>query len=173
MILRPPSFDDIPALAALGRDSFVAAFGHLYKSEDLNAFLDEAYSERAVTQDMADPNRLYWLATDGDELLGYCKISLASPYREHSGAADPIALNQLYTAPGATGKGIGAALMEWALAEANDRAKDAMQLSVWSGNHGAQRFYQRYGFDKIADIDFMVGNHRDEEFLYELRLTGS
>ena len=32
------------------------------------------------------------------------------------------------------------------------------------------RFYARYGFEKIADIDFCVGSHRDDEFLLELRL---
>jgi hypothetical protein len=41
---------------------------------------------------------------------------------------------------------------------------------VWSENRAAQRFYARYGFAKIADIGFMVGSHRDEEFLLELRL---
>jgi ribosomal protein S18 acetylase RimI-like enzyme len=60
--------------------------------------------------------------------------------------------------------------MDWALGEAHRRGCDAIQLSVWSGNDGAQRFYERYGFRKIADIDFWVGRHRDDEFLYELRL---
>ncbi len=36
--------------------------------------------------------------------------------------------------------------------------------------YGAQRFYHRYGFAKIADITFQVGDHFDPEFLYELRL---
>ncbi len=57
-----------------------------------------------------------------------------------------------------------------AISEARARACDVMQLSVWSGNLGAQRFYQRYGFAHVADIDFWVGNHRDDEFLYELTL---
>jgi ribosomal protein S18 acetylase RimI-like enzyme len=69
-----------------------------------------------------------------------------------------------------TGSGIGAALMEWALGEARERGADAIQLSVYSENFGAQRFYQRYGFTKIADIGFWVGEQRDAEFLYELRL---
>jgi ribosomal protein S18 acetylase RimI-like enzyme len=69
-----------------------------------------------------------------------------------------------------TGRGTGAALMDWALAEARARGCDAVQLSVWSENRAAQRFYARYGFAKIADIGFMVGSHRDEEFLLELRL---
>ena len=62
------------------------------------------------------------------------------------------------------------ALIEWAIGEAQARGCDAVQLSVFSENFGAQRFYERYGFKKVADIDFWVGNHRDDEFLYELAL---
>ena len=79
-------------------------------------------------------------------------------------------LGQLYCSGDATGKGIGAAMLERAIAEARARGCDAMQLSVYSENFGAQRFYQRYGFRHVADIDFWVGNHRDDEFLYELAL---
>lgn len=39
--LRPATAADAPALAELGRDSFTAAFGHLYRPEDLAAFLAE------------------------------------------------------------------------------------------------------------------------------------
>ena len=52
------------------------------------------------------------------------------------------------------------------LDEARSRGADEMQLSVWSGNDGAQRFYARYGFAKVADIYFMVGKQADEEFLF-------
>ncbi len=95
---------------------------------------------------------------------------MPSEFAQHSDAANPLALSQLYTAPGRTGEGIGAALMDWALGQARSLGADAVQLSVWSGNEGAQRFYARYGFAKIADIDFWVGNQRDEEFLFEMRL---
>ena len=55
-----------------------------------------------------------------------------------------------------------------ARAEQLERAfgADEIQLSVWSGNDGAQRFYRRYGFEKVADIDFWVGQQRDEEHLF-------
>ena len=61
-------------------------------------------------------------------------------------------------------------MLERAIGEARSRGCDAMQLSVYAENFGAQRFYQRFGFAKVADIDFWVGNHRDDEFLYELAL---
>ena len=170
MILRPALLADAEPLARLGRDSFCAKFAQLYDPADLEAFLEEVYSVETVHREIAGPECLHHLAEDAGELVGYCKMREPSWYAEHSDATRPIALGQLYTAPGRTGSGIGAALMDWALAEARERGCDAIQLSVWSGNDGAQRFYARYGFQKIADIDFWVGRHRDDEFLYELRL---
>lgn len=171
MILRPANLDDVSALAALGRESFCAAFEDLYRPEDLAVFLEEAYSEAAVAAEIAAPECIHQLAEDADGLIGFCKLRQPSWYAEHSDARNPIALGQLYTAPDRTGSGIGAALMEWALAEARQRGCDAIQLSVYSENYGGQRFYQRYGFSKIADIGFWVGEQRDAEFLYELRLA--
>jgi ribosomal protein S18 acetylase RimI-like enzyme len=81
-----------------------------------------------------------------------------------------VFISQLYCAADMTGKGLGAALIKWAIAEARAWNADAVQLSVFSENFAAQRFYARYGFAKVADIDFWVGNHRDAEFLYELAL---
>lgn len=170
MILRPATLDDAPALATLGRESFCAAFEHLYRPEDLQAFLTQVYSEDAVAEEIADDFCIHRLADDGSRLLGYVKMRAPSWYVEHSDAANPIALGQLYTQPDLTGQGIGAALMDWAIEEAVARGHDAIQLSVWSENYGGQRFYQRYGFTKIADIDFLVGAHVDDEFLYEKRL---
>ena len=171
MILRAAGPGDAEALATLGHDSFVAAFGHLYAPEDLAAFVEQAYSPAAIADELADPALDHRLAHDADgTLAGFCKVRFPSGYAEHSDAVRPLALQQLYTLPGRTGEGIGAALMEWVLAEAARREADAVQLSVWSENLGAQRFYARYGFAKIADIDFMVGSHRDDEFLLELRL---
>ncbi|KLI65152.1 acetyltransferase [Aurantiacibacter marinus] len=172
MILRPASLSDAENLAHLGRTSFCAAFAHLYRTEDLGIFLDQAYSVEAVAAEIADPAVTHRLAQDSEDgaLTGFVKIKQPSGYEELSDAANPLGLGQLYCDPDRIGEGIGGALMEWALAEARTRQCDAIQLSVWSENFGAQRFYARYGFTKIADIDFWVGLHRDDEFLYELRL---
>jgi ribosomal protein S18 acetylase RimI-like enzyme len=171
MDLRPATLADVPALARLGRDSFVAKFGHLYRQEDLDAFLEMVFSDAAVAEEVAGDVCIHRLAWAGDQLAGYCKLRRLHNYPEHSDALNPVELGQLYTDPAMTGQGIGAELMQWAMAEARAGGHDAIQLTVWSENFGAQKFYARYGFAKIADIDFWVGNHRDDEFLYELRLT--
>ncbi|MCK9541672.1 MAG: GNAT family N-acetyltransferase [Novosphingobium sp.] len=171
MALRSALPADVPALAALGRDSFAAKFGHLYRDEDLLPFLEGTFSEDAIRAELADPHRLYRLAESADgtshgTLAGYCKLGLVSGWPDHAHGQRPIELKQLYTAPDMIGQGIGAALMQWALDEARARGADEMQLSVWSGNLGAQKFYARYGFAKVADVHFMVGQQRDHEFLF-------
>jgi ribosomal protein S18 acetylase RimI-like enzyme len=172
MILRDATPQDAQALAALGRESFCAAFGTLYDPADLDAFLTSAYSVEAVAEEIAAPGITHQLAQDpaSGALTGYIKMRHPSNYAHHSTAVDPVELGQLYCDGAHTGKGIGAMLMEWALHFARAGGHDAILLSVYSENFGAQRFYQRYGFAKIADIDFWVGAKRDDEFLYELRL---
>lgn len=166
MELRPATPSDAAALADLGVRSFVAKFGHMYTAEDLANFLAESHSEAKIAKEIADPQMRVMLAEADGRLLGYCKLVMACGWPEHARGGKVIELKQLYTDPETTGRGIGASLMDWALAAARDHAADEMQLSVWSGNDGAQKFYGRYGFGKVADIHFMVGEQRDEEFLF-------
>jgi len=172
LILRPATETDVPALAALARDSFVAAFGPLYSPGNLALFLDEWRTEEAYRKALADPAKRIQLAEIDGELAAYALIVLGEPIDERPEPRPerPVFLSQLYCAPDMPGRGLGAALMEWVLAEARGWGADAVQLSVFSGNLGAQRFYLRYGFEHVADIDFWVGDHRDDEFLYELKL---
>ena len=172
MDLRPATPADAPALAALGTDAFVAAFGHLYRPEDLAMFLAEYRTAGKYAGDMRDPGTRVVLAEDGDKLLGYSLLVLGKGIDERPlpHPKRPAFLSQLYCAPDATGQGVGAALIERAIAEAREWRADAVQLSVYAENFRAQRFYARYGFEKAADISFWVGNHRDDEYLYELKL---
>lgn len=170
--LRPATPADAAALSRLATDSFVAAFGHLYRPEDLQAFLEEYRSVERYRADLASPARRVQLAEIDGALAAYCLIVFGHQFEERPEPRpeNPVFISQLYCAPAFTGHGLGAALMDWTIAEARAAGADALQLSVFSENVGAQRFYRRYGFEHVADIDFWVGNHRDDEFLYELAI---
>lgn len=170
MIFRPATPADAHALAKLGADTFVAAFGHLYRPEDLAAFLAEVHDEAAVAAEIAGDECTHRLVEHAGALVAFCKLRHPTKFGEYSDARDPIELGQLYALPGHTGHGIGAKLMDWALEIARAGGHDAVLLSVYAENFGAQRFYQRHGFGKIADITFRVGDHLDPEYLYELKL---
>lgn len=167
---RAPSIAEAARIAELGRSSFIEAFGHLYSQEDLEAFLALVYATEAVAGELASPNRVFRVAEQDGEMLGYCKLGLDLTLDYDPGGMRIMELKQLYLRGSQTGSGIGAALMDWALSEARQRGFEAVLLSVWSGNHRAQRFYRRYGFEKWGDTIFMVGNQRDEEYLYGVKL---
>lgn len=164
--LRAASPVDVPALSALAASSFIAKFGPLYSAADLQTFLHGSLSEAAVAAEIANPDRLYQLAQGEIGLLGFAKIGLTCGFPEHARGTAVMELKQLYTAPEATGQGIGGALMDWAMAQFAARGADEAQLSVYSQNTGAHRFYERYGFEKVADITFRVGEQLDPEFLF-------
>lgn len=170
MIYRPATLADAPALARLGADTFVAAFGDLYRPEDLAAFLAEVHNPQAVAAEIAGDSCTHCLVEDGGALVAFCKLRYPTKFVIYSDARNPIELGQLYALPTHTGHGIGARLMDWALGFARERSHDSVLLSVYAENYGAQRFYQRYGFAKIADITFPVGEQLDPEFLYECKL---
>lgn len=172
MNLRPATPDDAAMLADFARDAFNAAFAELYRPEDLEAFISEWRTPERYLQKITDPATRVQLAEVDGALGAYCILQRDHLMDEHPEPrpARPAFLNQLYCAGSMTGLGLGGALMDWAIGQAREWQADAIALSVYSENFGAQRFYQRYGFAKIADIHFWVGSQCDDEFLYELRL---
>lgn len=170
--LRPATPEDAEALGALAREAFIAAFAHLYRQEDLDHFLATERADENYRAKLADPQVRTHLAFVDGKLAAYALIAWGVHYEERPEPRPnkPLFLSQLYCAEGMTGLGLGARLMDWVLAQARAGGADAIQLSVYSENFGAQRFYQRYGFGKVADIGYWVGEQRDDEFLYELPL---
>ncbi len=166
LTLRPATPADTAALSRLGIESFVDAFGDMYQPEDLAAFLAQTKSETSIAAQIADPMAPIQLAERAGQLLGYCRLGLECGWPDHARGNMAMELKQLYLDSAATGLGIGGLLMGWATAECAAHGADEIQLSVFSGNHGAQRFYAHHGFEKIADVTFRVGQQIDHEFLF-------
>lgn len=170
MTLRPASSNDIHALADLGRRAFVAKFGHLYSPANLAAFLADSHTPEKVAHELADPNMAIAVIEADGAITAFCKVARASTLAHHTGAANAFELKQLYTDPDLIGRGHGARLMDWAMAQARAAGADELQLSVYADNPQAHRFYARYGLVKIADITFRVGDHVDPEWLMAVKL---
>ena len=154
---------DAETLAELGRDTFVAAFAHLYPPQDLQAFLAEAYAVDSFEAFLAHPDYAIWIAEASGRAVGYAHAGPCSlPHPEVT--ADCGELKRLYVRPDVQNGGVGAALMQTALRwlEAPGRT---LWIGVWSQNVGAQRFYARYGFHKVGEYEFPVGATRDHEFI--------
>ncbi len=166
ILYRTPQLGEESAVAALGSDTFVESFGALYASENLNLFLEQTYTPAKIAAELSNPKLRYYIAERDGKMVGLCKIGYGVTLDYDAGDKTIVELKQLYVFASQHGSGIGQALMDWAIAQANAAHADAMLLSVYSDNPRGQRFYQRNGFSKVADTYFMVGHHRDDEYLF-------
>lgn len=165
IIFRTPGDTDLPALCQLGRDTFIETFGHLYSAADLNYFLETVFGPDGLPVEFADPAYAFRIAEADGRMVAYCKVGppyLPAPEDGRS----KCELRQLYILKAWHGRGIAQPMMDWALAWAQAGGWQDMYLSVWSENHRAQTVYAKYGFEKVGEFDFMVGEQADHEFLY-------
>jgi ribosomal protein S18 acetylase RimI-like enzyme len=160
-----------PADAALIADvfarSFCETFGHLYKPEDLAAFLDKV-NEASFAAELSDPAFDIRIAEADGAAGGFAKLGKASLPVETP--PDTLELWQIYVLKQWQGSGLGPALFEWAAARARDRGARHLQLTVYVDNHRAKAFYERRGFIEVGRYDFMVGNHADEDIIMRVAL---
>jgi GNAT superfamily N-acetyltransferase len=157
--------DDAEPLQALGIKSFVAAFGHLYSKEDLDAFMVEVYDLEGWRRQTSQADRPIWIAECPDgRFAGYAQASPCGlPVDPMPKGA--LQLRRLYARPDMLSVGIGAALMKPVLEWVDAAGRPPLFLGVWSENLKAQKFYGRYGFTRFGQYDFSVGSQIDLEFI--------
>jgi ribosomal protein S18 acetylase RimI-like enzyme len=165
ILLRSAGPADAPALARLGAATFTETFAHLYRAEDLAEFLQRAHSPDVYARLLADPDVAVWLATAADgEPMGYavagrCKLPVEAL------EAEAGEVRQLYVLARYQGSRLGTRLLVTALDWLRARGRRPVYVGVWSENYGAQRLYGRFGFEKIGEYGFPVGQHIDLEFI--------
>ena len=164
MRIRPATPADTDTLGALSADTFTQAFGPLYPPEDLQAFLAEAYSPARQAQAIAAPGcAVLLLEDDGGRAVGYAAVGPCSLPHADVAAGDGE-LKRLYLLRDVQNGGWGGRLFDAALAWLLRDGPRPVWIGVWSGNDGAQRFYQRRGWCKVGEYDCPVGRVRDREF---------
>jgi diamine N-acetyltransferase len=159
--------DDAAIVAALGRETFVETFAHLYSADNLAAFLVN-HSEANWLAELSDPRFAVRLGEADGRAVAYAK--LGPPALPFEPAANAIELRQFYVLSPWHGTGAARELMAWVLDEARARGAGEINLSVFVDNPRARRFYERYGFEHVGRYDFMVGTHADEDLIMRLRL---
>jgi GNAT superfamily N-acetyltransferase len=92
----------------------------------------------------ADPNHALYVAEWAGAPVGSFQLSFL-PVVARRGAWRAI-IESVRVAPGHQGKGIGAHMMRWAIARADERGCALVQLTSDVNRPDAHRFYERLGF---------------------------
>lgn len=165
---RPAQSQDAAALSVLSRqtfyETFVEGFGIPYPADDLEAYFQDSFAPEALISRIQAKDGLFLVAERQGELLALCH---AGP----NGLPHPLAkdgemeLRRLYVSKAAQGLGLGTHLMQAALEWMQANTSGALWIGVWSGNDKAQKLYHAYGFEKVGEYDYPVGDWLDREFI--------
>ena len=143
--IRPARDDDDAALLALDAETWSIDATPAPPREGVTSFFGSRL----------DPTDAVVAELDG-VLVGYATLHNAIPVPAH---ADVLEINGVAVHPAATGRGIGQALVEAAVAEAVRRGARKVSLRVLGPNAVARRLYARCGFveEGVLRAEFLLG----------------
>jgi ribosomal protein S18 acetylase RimI-like enzyme len=163
--IRRATPDDATRLSVVAERAFVQAFGHLYPPEDLAAFVQDSYSVEQHEKYLADPKCALWLVEREGDAVGYALAGRPCTLPHDGVQPDDGELKRIYLMPAAQNGGVGSRLIQVAFDWLEQDGPRTLWIGVYSQNFGAQRFYERLGFEKVGGYEFLVGNTRDPEFI--------
>lgn len=159
-MIRPAEERDTREIANLGAKTFASTFGHSLPAADLQTYLETAFSHSAINSDLANPLIDVFVAYDNSHLgrvMGFVQLTQGTIEACLVGVENPIELQRLYIAEEYHGTGVGGALVRYVEQLARERGFATMWLGVWEENIKAQMVYERLGFKRIGEHDFVLG----------------
>ena len=140
VILRRATAHDLPAIISLPADDPIsAARGDVAASGDLPAY------ERAFAAIDVDPaQQLLVVTSDDGDILGTMQLTTI-PGLARVGASR-LQIEAVRVRSDQRDRGIGGAMMRWAVAEAPALGAKLVQLTSDAARVDAHRFYERLGF---------------------------
>jgi ribosomal protein S18 acetylase RimI-like enzyme len=169
--IRPAIPADAAFIAKLGARLFQDAFGTDNHPEDMAHYLAANFAPAVIAAELVDPAAKFFLAYAADTLVGYAKLDHRKKPKCVTGP-NPVELQRLYVDQTIIGKGYGAALMRVCLQRAQQAGYQTIWLGVWKKNQRAIRFYQKWGFVKMDEQQFVLGSDIQHDWVMARPLTG-
>lgn len=140
LTIREATHDDVEGIVAVLADDTVGGHGNTTAPEARPGYL-AAFERIAASQG----DRLY-VAVLGDAVVGTFQTTMITVMNRF-GRPD-MTVESVHVAARMRGRGVGAAMMEHAIAEARRLGAGRVQLTSNAKRTDAHRFYERLGFAK-------------------------
>ncbi|WP_203640874.1 GNAT family N-acetyltransferase [Levilactobacillus andaensis] len=161
---------DLKTLQQVSRATFADTFGAANTPTDLAEYLDTAYSDAQLTQEMQQPTTRFEFILVDDQVAGYLKLNWGASQSERRGPAT-LEIERIYILPAFKRQGLGRQFYDDAVATAKQLGCRTIWLGVWEHNEPAQKFYQRMGFQQVGDHVFQLGTDAQRDLILEKTLV--
>lgn len=148
---------DIDELLMISRDTFYESFYILNTPENMQAYMDRAFSREALLAELNNELIDFYFAKEGNDIVGYIKLNKSGAQSEFNDGTS-LELERLYVDSACQGNSVGTKLLNKAKELAAASGLKYIWLGVWEMNPGAIRFYQRHGFESYGTHEFIMGD---------------
>ncbi len=162
MTTRNAEGKDLEMLLKFSIQTFIDSFGEHNSKEDMDAYINEAFSRDQIEKEFNEQDAKFFLAFIADELVGYARVR---NNEEEIQDEDTLEIHRIYAAKNYIAKGIGKVLLNQCIQYAKENAKKSIWLGVWEKNLHAIKFYQKHGFEQFSQHDFLLGQDLQTDIL--------
>ncbi len=163
---------DAAALHEVAAATFALACPPSTLASDIAEFVHHHLSAERMSQYLADPQRELFLATIGDETVGYTMLIYGDPGDDEVAdaltARPTVQLSKCYVIPSQHGSGVASALVCATVEAARQRGVAAVWLGVNQQNERGNGFYEKSGFRRVGTRHFLIGDDLQDDFVREL-----
>ncbi|GEN48158.1 GNAT family N-acetyltransferase [Ligilactobacillus pobuzihii] len=167
--IKPVTLNQLAQLQEISRQTFLDTFGSDNTSTNMQAYLNEAYSAKKLTNELKDPNSFFFFACFDKTILGYLKLNVNNAQTEKM-PQNALEIERIYVKKEYKHQRIGTKLFQKALDLAKSQQKNTLWLGVWENNPVALKFYSKLGFEQIGDHIFQLGDDPQRDLIMQKRL---
>ncbi len=162
--LVPCTLSHVSLLVKIGREIFEDTFAEQNNPEDLQTYLNHAFSIEKIENEISNPESEFYLAQMEEETVGYLKINWGLAQNELN-LENSLEIERIYLKKTFWGKNISPILLNKAFERAEELKVDFVWLGVWEHNPRAIRFYEKQGFEKFDTHIYMIGEDAQTDWL--------
>lgn len=170
ILIQKVTLNDLNKLQQIGKKTFAETFASENSEENLQAYIEIAFSVEKLKFELADKNSEFYFAILDDEVIGYLKINFGHTQTEIKDE-NSLEIERIYVLKEFHGKKLGQKLYERAMEIATDKNVDYVWLGVWEKNLRAIRFYEKNGFVEFDKHIFKLGNDAQTDIMMKLQMN--
>jgi len=155
---------DFKTIREIAFATWPVVYGEILSKAQINFMLDSFYSEETLIANLTQKEHHFLVIKENEIPLGFAS------YEHHYLNSNSTRLHKFYLLTEHQGKGMGKLMLDKIVALAKENRSDKLSLNVNRFNK-AYVFYQKMGFEIIAEEDISIGQgYLMEDYIMEKQL---
>jgi ribosomal protein S18 acetylase RimI-like enzyme len=163
-MIRLANAEDALSLTYLAQATFRQKWQPIDGDVLVEQYISENMQLSHIQQALESDNTKFFLAFKEDKPVGYLKLVLDFIPEQYAHIGSRfLQVEKLYLLSSAQRLQLGTKLLRKALDIAEEKHYDTIWLGVWGQNHEAIKFYEKFGFRKVGNWFFKMGDKISED----------